>query len=148
MYLIATAVAGKVKYSHFHQATCQFTSGVWSCVCPEGYEGDGLLCYGNAAVVSPLSGTPVRKNKDKTFKFKRKKKLLARMPLKCSLPVIYSRRFYPGEASCGSQIFFRSKEGNFYLAPPVYCAVLASLFLPFCPSPVPVFPNEQIIGPR
>uniref|UniRef100_A0A8D1QI06 Stabilin-2 n=1 Tax=Sus scrofa TaxID=9823 RepID=A0A8D1QI06_PIG len=28
-------------------ATCQFTSGVWSCVCPEGYEGDGLLCYGN-----------------------------------------------------------------------------------------------------
>ncbi|KAF5926520.1 hypothetical protein HPG69_001148 [Diceros bicornis minor] len=31
-------------------ATCEFTSGVWSCVCGEGYEGDGLLCYGNAAV--------------------------------------------------------------------------------------------------
>ncbi|XP_012590675.1 PREDICTED: stabilin-2 [Condylura cristata] len=31
-------------------ATCQFTSGIWSCVCQEGYEGDGLLCYGNAAV--------------------------------------------------------------------------------------------------
>ncbi|XP_060050274.1 stabilin-2 isoform X2 [Erinaceus europaeus] len=31
-------------------ATCQFTSGIWSCVCEEGYEGDGLLCYGNAAV--------------------------------------------------------------------------------------------------
>uniref|UniRef100_A0A8C5XB62 Stabilin-2 n=1 Tax=Microcebus murinus TaxID=30608 RepID=A0A8C5XB62_MICMU len=31
-------------------ASCQFSSGVWSCVCQEGYEGDGLLCYGNAAV--------------------------------------------------------------------------------------------------
>uniref|UniRef100_A0A8D1YI79 Stabilin-2 n=1 Tax=Sus scrofa TaxID=9823 RepID=A0A8D1YI79_PIG len=41
-------------------ATCQFTSGVWSCVCPEGYEGDGLLCYGNAAVeLSFLSAAAV-----------------------------------------------------------------------------------------
>uniref|UniRef100_A0A8C5P065 Stabilin 2 n=1 Tax=Jaculus jaculus TaxID=51337 RepID=A0A8C5P065_JACJA len=31
-------------------ATCQFASGVWSCVCQDGYEGDGLLCYGNAAL--------------------------------------------------------------------------------------------------
>ncbi|XP_035875396.1 stabilin-2 [Phyllostomus discolor] len=31
-------------------AICQFTSGVWSCVCREGYEGDGSLCYGNAAM--------------------------------------------------------------------------------------------------
>ncbi|XP_005865310.1 PREDICTED: stabilin-2 [Myotis brandtii] len=31
-------------------AACQFTSGVWSCVCGEGYEGDGFLCYGSAAV--------------------------------------------------------------------------------------------------
>ncbi|ELW71592.1 Stabilin-2 [Tupaia chinensis] len=35
-------------------ATCRFTSGVWSCVCQEGYEGDGLLCYGNAAVNASL----------------------------------------------------------------------------------------------
>ncbi|KAI4576510.1 hypothetical protein MJT46_002345 [Ovis ammon polii x Ovis aries] len=36
-------------------ATCQLTSyGIWSCVCQEGYEGDGLLCYGNAAVNASL----------------------------------------------------------------------------------------------
>nr|XP_036862070.1 stabilin-2 [Manis javanica] len=41
-------------------ATCQFTSGVWSCVCPEDYEGDGALCYGNAAVeLSFLSAAAV-----------------------------------------------------------------------------------------
>uniref|UniRef100_A0A2K6FQW9 Stabilin-2 n=1 Tax=Propithecus coquereli TaxID=379532 RepID=A0A2K6FQW9_PROCO len=38
-------------------ASCQFTSGVWSCVCQEGYEGDGLLCYGNAAVDASLQPT-------------------------------------------------------------------------------------------
>uniref|UniRef100_A0A8C4PTZ8 Stabilin-2 n=1 Tax=Equus asinus asinus TaxID=83772 RepID=A0A8C4PTZ8_EQUAS len=41
-------------------ATCQFTSGIWSCVCREGYEGDGLLCYGNVAVeLSFLSAAAV-----------------------------------------------------------------------------------------
>ncbi|OWK58296.1 Stabilin-2 [Lonchura striata] len=31
-------------------ATCQFVSSRgWECVCPEGYEGDGRTCYGNAA---------------------------------------------------------------------------------------------------
>lgn len=38
----------------FSQATCQAdASGVWSCVCQEGYEGNGLLCYGNVLMVSP-----------------------------------------------------------------------------------------------
>ncbi|XP_045682562.1 stabilin-2 [Phyllostomus hastatus] len=41
-------------------ATCQFTSGIWSCVCREGYEGDGFLCYGNAAMeLSFLSAATV-----------------------------------------------------------------------------------------
>ncbi|EGW09706.1 Stabilin-2 [Cricetulus griseus] len=44
------------------QASCQFaSSGVWSCVCQEGYEGNGLLCYGNvfmnASLQSMLSAT-------------------------------------------------------------------------------------------
>ncbi|RMC03028.1 hypothetical protein DUI87_20221 [Hirundo rustica rustica] len=32
------------------QATCQLKSSRgWECVCPKGYEGDGRICYGNAA---------------------------------------------------------------------------------------------------
>ena len=51
-----------------YQATCQLTSsGIWSCVCQEGYEGDGLLCYGNAAVVSPLRATSGQNHKDKNL---------------------------------------------------------------------------------
>ncbi|KAF4800298.1 stabilin 2 [Turdus rufiventris] len=45
------------------QATCQFESSRgWECVCPVGYEGDGRICYGNAAdeakINSVLSTTP------------------------------------------------------------------------------------------
>lgn len=41
-------------------ATCQFTSGIWSCVCREGYAGDGFLCYGNAAIeLSLLSAATI-----------------------------------------------------------------------------------------
>lgn len=55
-------------FSSFCQATCQFTSsGVWSCVCQEGYDGDGLLCYGNAAVVSEQDKLLCRIIKSKVF---------------------------------------------------------------------------------
>ena len=37
------------------KATCQFESSRgWECVCPKGYEGDGRICYGNAADVSKM----------------------------------------------------------------------------------------------
>lgn len=37
------------------KATCQFESSHgWECVCPKGYEGDGRICYGNAADVSKM----------------------------------------------------------------------------------------------
>lgn len=37
------------------KATCQFESfRGWECVCPKGYEGDGRICYGNAADVSMM----------------------------------------------------------------------------------------------
>lgn len=37
------------------KATCQLEPSYgWECVCPKGYEGDGRICYGNAADVSKV----------------------------------------------------------------------------------------------
>lgn len=41
------------------KATCQLKSSRgWECVCPKGYEGDGRICYGNAADVSNVVTSP------------------------------------------------------------------------------------------
>ncbi|XP_045147126.1 stabilin-2 [Echinops telfairi] len=43
------------------QAACRLaSSGIWSCVCREGYGGDGLQCYGDVAVeLASLSGAAI-----------------------------------------------------------------------------------------
>ncbi|GAB0176919.1 stabilin-2 [Grus japonensis] len=46
--------------SQVAMATCQFESSHgWECVCPKGYEGDGRICYGNAADNLTLEGAHI-----------------------------------------------------------------------------------------